>query len=220
MIASKDRARANGWRPSMYRCAQRSRMLDCDNSRTINESYIGPFIFNYIANLARVQKNFKNITTVEKLERELLKGETFDGVAGILPEGLNLTFQALSFRQVGNGTYIPDIDFLGDSDGASDHNQIELLKSEIEKSKNAVTRLTDVYLFDPDSMTKEEFATKKKELAKKIEGMERKLADLLDDSGNDDLADNVIYQEGFRVPGGSKDRFKSPSSIMSAWPRN
>lgn len=189
MIASKDRARANGWRPSMYRCAQRSRMLDCDNSRTINESYIGPFIFNYIANLARVQKNFKNITTVEKLERELLKGETFDGVAGILPEGLNLTFQALSFRQVGNGTYIPDIDFLGNSDGASDHNQIELLKSEIEKSKNAVTRLTDVYLFDPDSMTKEEFATKKKELAKKIEGMERQLADLLDDSGNDDLAD-------------------------------
>ena len=100
-----------------------------------------------------------------------------------------MTFQALSFRQVGNGTYIPDIDFLGDSDGASDHNQIELLKSEIEKSKNAVTRLTDVYLFDPDSMTKEEFATKKKELAKKIEGMERQLADLLDDSGNDDLAD-------------------------------
>lgn len=38
-------------------------------------------------------------------------------------------------------------------------------------------------------MTKEEFATKKKELAKKIEGMERQLADLLDDSGNDDLAD-------------------------------
>lgn len=113
----------------------------------------------------------------------------FAGLTGCLPEGLNLTFQALSFRQVGNGTYIPDIDFLGDSDGASDRDQIELLKSEIEKSKNAVTRLTDVYLFDPDSMTKEEFATKKKELAKKIEGMERQLVDLLDDSGNDDLAD-------------------------------
>lgn len=80
MIASKDRARANGWRPSMYRCAQRSRMMDCDNSKTVNESYIGPFIFNYVANLARIQKNFKNIKTLEQLEKELLKGPEFENM--------------------------------------------------------------------------------------------------------------------------------------------
>lgn len=68
-------------------------------------------------------------------------------------------------------------------------------------------------------MTKEEFATKKKELAKKIEGMERQLADLLDDSGNDDLADMSFIKKAsaFLVAQGS---FQNPSSIMSAWPRN
>ena len=195
MIASKDRARANGWRPSMYRCAQRSRTLHCDNSRTINESYIGPFVFNYVANLARVQKNFKNISTPEKMEKELLKGKTFECVAGILPEDLNLTFQALSYHQVGNGTYVPNIDFLGDSDTAQGRDQIELLNAEIEKSKNAVTRLTDVYLFDPESMTKEEFAVKRKELTRKIENMEHQLADILKDAKNDEPTDMAFIKK-------------------------
>lgn len=189
MIATKDRARANGWRPSMYRCSQRSRMLDCDNSRTINESYIGPFVFNYVANLARVQKNFKNIKSLEKLQAELLKGPAFEPVRAIASEGLKETFAALAFKTVGKGSYLPDIDFLGDNEGDSTSEQIALVRGEIEKSKNAITRLTDVYLYDPESMTKEEFASKKKELVKKVSDLEKQLSDLLDDSGGDELAD-------------------------------
>ena len=44
MIACKDHARANGWRPSIYRCAKRSRMMTCDNSKTVNEVYLGSFV--------------------------------------------------------------------------------------------------------------------------------------------------------------------------------
>ena len=168
MIACKDHARTNGWRPSIYRCAKRSRMMTCDNSKTVNETYLGTFVFNYIANLARVQKNFTKITSTEKLESELLKGEAFEAVSGIIPDSLNSTFQALLYSNLGNGTYVPDIALLSKFDEVQDHNQIDLLNTEIEKSKNAITRLTDVYLYDPASMTKEEVAAKKKELIKKI----------------------------------------------------
>jgi DNA invertase Pin-like site-specific DNA recombinase len=186
MIASKDRSRANGWRPSMYRCAQRSRMLNCDNSRTVNEGYIGPFVFNYVANLARIQKNFKSIKTLERLEKELLKGPEFKGVT-ISRESLQRTFDALAFREVGKGTYLPDI-ISGSSDDYTTAEQLSLLKNEREKCKTAITRLTDLYLYDPDSMTKEEFSAKKKELIKKITDLESQIESFHADSG-DDLAD-------------------------------
>ena len=163
--------------------------MTCDNSKTVNETYLGTFVFNYIANLARVQKNFTKITSTEKLESELLKGEAFEAVSGIIPDSLNSTFQALLYSNLGNGTYVPDIALLSKFDEVQDHNQIDLLNTEIEKSKNAITRLTDVYLYDPASMTKEEFAAKKKELIKKIEEIEHQLAELLDNSEDNDLTD-------------------------------
>jgi hypothetical protein len=161
-------------------------MLDCDNSRTVNESYIGPFIFNYVANLARVQKNFKDIKTLERLEKELLKGSEFEGVA-ISKESLQRTFDALAFREVGKGLYLPDI-ASGGSDDYTTAEQLSLLKNEREKCKNAITRLTDLYLYDPESMTKEEFSVKKKELAKKITDLEGQIESFQADGG-DDLAD-------------------------------
>lgn len=189
MIASKDRARANSWRPSMYRCSSRSRMMNCDNSKNVNEAYIGPFIFNYIANLARVQKNFKSIMNTEKLQAELLKGDIFNTVGGIKPDGLSLTLQALLYNQPKNGAYIPDIGFMEASSAPNDNSRIDILSSEIEKSKNAITRLTDVYLYDPESMTKEEYSSKRKELAKKIEDMEKQLAGLLEAGEDKEMTD-------------------------------
>lgn len=188
MIASKDRARANGWRPSIYRCAQRSRMMDCDNSKTVNESYIGPFIFNYVANLARIQKNFKNIKTLEQLEKELLKGPEFENMK-VSKESLRRTFDALAFHEVGKGAYLPDIDISDGDDDYTAAEQLSILKRELDKCKTAIDRLTDLYLYDPDSMTKEEFAKKKRDLVNKIAGYEKQIEASQATGDKDDLAD-------------------------------
>lgn len=188
MIASKDRARANGWRPSMYRCAKRSRTMNCDNSKTINEGYIGPFIFNYVANLARCQKNFKNIKTLEQLERELLNGPEFKGIK-IGNESLRRTFDALAFREVGKGAYLPDVNLSGDEEEYTAAEQLSLLKHEREKCRTAIDRLTELYLYDPDSLTKEEFSEKKKELMKKIAGFDSQIEACQATAGSDDMAD-------------------------------
>lgn len=187
MIASKDRARANGFRPSMYRCAQRSKMLDCDNSKTINESYIGPFIFNYVANLARIQKNSDQIDSLEKLQKELLKGEEFESVSSIMPDGLKETFAAMKYSA--SGSYLPALGLSDDDADYSAAEQLSLLRGEKDKCKNAITRLTDLYLYDPDSMTKEEFSSRKKDLTKKVLDFEKQIEELEEESGGDDLAD-------------------------------
>lgn len=188
MIASKDCARENGWRPSMYRCAKRARMMDCDNSKTVNEGYIGPFIFNYVANLARIQKNFKNIRSIDQLEKELLNGPEFKNMR-ISKESLQRTFDALAFREVGKGAYVPDVGLSDSEDDYTAAEQLSLVKREIEKCKTAIERLTDLYLYDPDSMTKEEFSKKRKDLSNKIAGYEKQIASSQSTNDQDDLAD-------------------------------
>lgn len=185
-IASKDRARANGFRPSNYRCARRSRMMDCDNDKIISEQYIGPFVFNYVANLARVQKNFKGIDSMERLERELLKGEEFEQMS-ITQESLLNTFASLS--GVGRGAYLPDLGFPDGDDNFSTIEQLELVEKEREKCKNAIDRLTELYLYDPDALTKEEFSKRKRELTKKIQDFDEQIASYHNDGEADDLAD-------------------------------
>lgn len=111
MVASKDSARANGWKPSIYHCSKRSRVADCDNSKTLNESYIGSFVFNYVANLARVQKNFRNVKTLDELQAELLQGSEFESVHAIAPDGLEKTFTVLAFKTIGKGSYLPNMGF-------------------------------------------------------------------------------------------------------------
>lgn len=188
MIASKDRPRANGYRPSMYRCAKRSRMLNCDNSRTINESYIGPFIFNYVANLARIQKNFGKIDTPEKLEAALLKGDEFNHVR-LSRESLQATFSALSYEEVGAGAYRPEIAASDGEDALVAAEQLEVLEQSRDKCKTAIERLTDLYLYDSDSMSKEEFASRRKELSQKVEALEGQIEQAKKAAAGGGLAD-------------------------------
>lgn len=188
MIASKDRARANGYRPSMYRCAQRSRMLDCENSKVISETYIGPFIFNYVANLARIQRNFKTINSLDKLESELLKGDEFKEMQ-ISNESLKTTYALLVHKEMEKGTYLPDMGFTKTDEEYSMAEQLSLLHREKEKCHNAITRLTDLYLYDVDSMTKEEFSKKKKELLKKLDDFDKQIAEYQDGIDGEALSD-------------------------------
>lgn len=188
MIVSKDRPRANGWRPSYYRCGRRSKMMDCDNSKTISEIYIGPFIFNYVANLARIQKDFSKIGTVEKLEAALLKGEEFAGMK-LTEESLQATFAALSYKSIGKGAYLPDLGLPEGEGDVSIAERLSMLEREREKCQNAAARLTEVYLYDPDALTKEEFSKKKKELSKKIHDIDDQIASIQAAGAGSDLAD-------------------------------
>lgn len=173
MGARKDIALKNGFRPSNYSCARRLNMMDCDNSRGIRETYIGPFILNYIANLARIQKDFRGIDSPEKMESALLSGPEFSGVR-LKPESLKTTFSILAGKNIGKGAYVPH---MGESDSveSTSADSIELLKRECEKCKIAISRLTELYMFDPDALTKEEYSEKKRGLTARIRELEKQI---------------------------------------------
>lgn len=184
-IVSKDRVRDNGFRPSVYRCTRQSHTLDCDK-KTISETVLGPFVLNYAANMTRVQKNFAKITTIEQLERELLRGDEFLNIVGIERQGLNEMFTALSGGAAGGGRFIPELAESFDSAPAS--TELEILKAEKEKAGRAADRLMELYLFDPESMSAEEMSNRRKEIQKTIRDIQEKI-DLLDVPAGPDAAD-------------------------------
>lgn len=189
MIATKDRARENGFRPSNYRCGRRAKMLDCQNKKIVSDLYIGPFIFNYVANLARVQKDFKSkkIDSLEKLEAALLKGDEFQGVR-LSTRSLQATFSALAYN-VGKGAYMPDLGLSEGEDDISITEQRSVLEKEREKCRNAISRLTELYLYDPEALTKEEFSKRKKELTKKIRDIDGQIDEITNADEGSGLAD-------------------------------
>lgn len=184
-IVSKDRVRDNGFRPSVYRCTRQSHTLDCDK-KTISETVLGPFVLNYAANMTRVQKNFAKITTIEQLERELLRGDEFLNIVGIERQGLNEMFTALSGGAAGGGRFVPELVESFDSAPASA--ELEILKAEKEKAQRAADRLMELYLFDPESMSAEEMSNRRKEIQKTIRDIQEKI-DLLDVPAGPDAAD-------------------------------
>lgn len=182
MNAAKDKQRENGLRPSVYRCGRRARQMDCDNKRMISDLSLGPFIFNYAANLARIQKDCKNIDSLEKLESALLAGPEFDNVR-LSPESLEITFSMLRDKNISKGAYVPDIGESGAQEGTSE-DQLVILKRERDKQKNAISRLTELYIYDPDAITKEEYSERKRELTAKIRDIEKRISALNDGGGS------------------------------------
>ena len=182
MNAAKDKQRENGLRPSVYRCGRRARQMDCDNKRMISDLSLGPFIFNYAANLAGIQKDCKNIDSLEKLESALLAGPEFDNVR-LSPESLEITFSMLRDKNISKGAYVPDIGESGAQEGTSE-DQLVILKRERDKQKNAISRLTELYIYDPDAITKEEYSERKRELTAKIRDIEKRISALNDGGGS------------------------------------
>lgn len=182
MNAAKDKKRDNGLHPSVYRCGRRARQMDCGNKRMISDLSLGPFIFNYAANLARIQKNFKGIDSPEKLESALLAGPEFQHVK-ISPESLKTTFSMLRDKHISKGAYVPDMGESDAQEGASE-DQLVILKREREKQKNAISRLTELYMYDQDAITKEEYSEKKRDLTARIRDIEKRISALESGSGS------------------------------------
>ena len=57
------------------------------------------------------------------------------------------------------------IRLLSHAEEGTSEDQLVILKREREKQKNAISRLTELYIYDPDAITKEEYSEKKRDLS-------------------------------------------------------
>ena len=169
-VASADRPRVDGYAPSRYRCYtyvhNKKDYSPCHN--LIGEVVLGPFIMKYIFNLVRVinvVKNKDGKVSDAAIERNLLKGKEFEGVAGIVAEDLESIVS----------TILNKADEAIDS---SDDGEVSILDKATKdfeaselKYKRALERLEDLYLFSEDSMSEKDYLIKRNKLEDKLSNL-------------------------------------------------
>ena len=148
----------------------------------MSDVVLGPFVFNYIANFVRLQRK-GGPYTAESIEKALLSGKCFSKVARIDIKGIQDTLKALSYADAAGPDFVPDLGVQDTTDGASGGFDIEILRQEEEKLKNALQRLLDLYLFDSVAISQQNYITKKEELEKNLKGVQAAIEKSMNDSG-------------------------------------
>lgn len=174
MKASLDRPRTDGWRPSVYICTRRRRFNDCQN-KYVSDITIGPFILNFIANLFRVSNSFGKSTSIETLEKKLLRGDVFSQVDHIERPGLEELynhlrsgFDALSF----------DSPAVASAESGAELQERELLLSEKRRMERALNRLQSLFLYGEEAIPEKDYLVERKRLTDSLEDIDARLDEL------------------------------------------
>ncbi len=174
MIASPDRERSDGWRPSVYKCSRQRRFGDCDN-KYVSDVTLGPFALNFVANLIRASNSFGKSTSIETLEKKLLRGDMFSQVDHIERPGLEelythlrsgfdpLAFETCTVDAAESGTAIQERD---------------LLLSEKRRLERALNRLKSLFLYGEEAMAEKDYLVERKQLMDALEEKDARLEDL------------------------------------------
>lgn len=162
--SSTDRARKDGYTPSQYRCYtythNKREYSTCHN--IISDVTLGPFVFRYIFNLMNVIDIIKKNENVKdkKIEKVLLTGEEFSGIAGIVAEDLEEIINIVLNRATSIAGEKKNKDIL-------DQTESEFFKQE-KKLLRALERLEDLYLFSDESMSEKDYLLRKQDLDSKL----------------------------------------------------
>lgn len=171
MKASQDRSRRGGWRPSNYRCNRQRRFRDCPN-KYISDVTLGPFVFNFIANMIRASNSFGKTTSIETLQKKLLRGYAFRDVDHIGQVGLEELYNHLR-AGVGALEYTYDPPDKAESEAAV--NEHDVLLSEKRRIERALNRLKQLYLFSDDSLPEKDYVIERKRLMDSLSDTEDRL---------------------------------------------
>ena len=119
---------------------------------------LGPFILNYVANIYRIQRTFGKTTSLETLERKLLRGEAFKEVAHIETKGLTQLYQALKNHIFADNPvfYEPN---LPEHEAAPDQKTIYL--GEKASHERALHRLHQLFMYADSDMSETEYFAEK-----------------------------------------------------------
>ena len=174
MQSTIDRARSDGWRPSIYLCSRHRRFNDCDN-KYISDVTLGPFVLNYISNLMKAHKSFGKTTSIKTFEKKLLRGDVFADVEAIERPGLEEMYQLVK-----NGKSGVILTSMTDGEESRDSSIAEraLLLSERRRTERAMKRLMAAYLYDETGMPEKDFILERKKLADSLADMDARIAEL------------------------------------------
>lgn len=155
--------RKDGFIPSSYYCIGRYQLKVC-SQKTLPEKNIGSFIFSFISNIMKAQKDRKQIDR-NTIQDKLLKGDIFQNVLSIK----NLDEIALALGEKTPNKY--KADFISAKIKKENTSDLEKEKSKYER---ALERLEDLYLFDDEGMSEKDYILKKNKIKKIIDDINQK----------------------------------------------
>lgn len=174
MSATIDRRRANGFRPSIYGCATRRKNKNACDNKFVSDVSIGPFVFNYIANIIKAKQTISKSTSVSVLERKLLRGPAFADVECIDIESLH-SLRDMLLSGTSGIEYRPAIVFNSTNSPQSELSAIEARK---RKAETAINRLRSLYLYGDEETPEKVFVLERKKIADEIKTCDEKIAEL------------------------------------------
>ncbi len=197
MTATLDKRRADGWRPSVYGCSKRRNDSSACDNKYCSDTLIGPFVFNYIANIIRAKDTTSKRTTIDTLERKLLRGNAFDMVKHIEPEALEGIYQLLIGGQTGV-EYKPQIVY---NEGEATVDEISVLQERRRKYEKALHRLSALYFYGDEDLPEKDYIISKKKMTDDLKEIDNRLAELnaLGDKHSDTDSDEFIQKASYFV---------------------
>ena len=174
MVSTIDKERAGGWRPSLYVCARRRRFNDCTN-KSVSDRTLGPFALNFIANLIKAANSFGKSTSIETLEKKLLRGEVFSSVDHIERPGLEELYNHLrsGFDPVAFESRSVDA-----AESGSAIQERDLLLSEKRRLERALNRLKSLFLYGEEAISEKDYLIERKQLMDALEEKDARLEEL------------------------------------------
>lgn len=194
MSATLDRRRANGWRPSIYACSRRRNDSQACSNKYVSDATIGPFIINYVANIIQAKENMSQSTTIDMLERRLLKGEAFSSVSSIDRNGLTEFYDLLKNGSTGL-EYKPKSVFLNNGPG----DEIEYLQEQHQKTESALKRIKSLYLFSDSGMSESEYIIERKKLVEQMESLEKRMSTLQTPDNNSEQSEEFEAKASYFI---------------------
>lgn len=149
-------------------------------------------MFNYIANIIRARGRFTKRTTLDNLQKMLLRGDPFAQVESIGGEELQQIYNLLA-TGVSGLEYRPAGVF---SKSADSINERDTLLARKRKHETAMNRLKSLYLYGDGDMTEKDYIIERQRILDAIAEVDTKLNDLKGEEVDDDpLADDEFIEK-------------------------
>lgn len=195
LSATLDKRRADGWRPSIYGCAKRrNNSNECQN-KFVSDITLGPFVFNYIANIIRAKQNIESIRSKKALEKKLLRGEAFASVKEIESEGLDTLYSLLLDGSTGL-EYKPSSVF---NESGVSLSERSILEERRRKNSIALNRLRALYLYGDEETPEKDFIIERTKLTNEINEIDSKLEALRQKESDAEIGDEFLEKASYFI---------------------
>lgn len=193
MTDTVDRQRADGYRPSIYLCDSRRKTKLCTN-KYISDVTLGPFVFNLISNIIKAYNNVGKSTTVEMLEKKLLRGDAFKDVYSIEREGVRQLLSSIHNAYESKEGHLvlskPPSTFSASTE------EKDLLRAEQKKHESALARLQQLYLYGEDTISHTDYLVQKTNIENSIKVIQKRMKEIDDNIVNNfTISDADFYSK-------------------------